>query len=376
MKLTVLQIIPNLGGGGAEQTCAEIVSGLKARGQRGIVISAGGVRADDVVRAGGEHYEYPVASKNPIIIISNAFRLARFISSNEVDIVHARSRAPAWSAWMASRMTKRKFVTTFHAAYKFSNPIKKFYNRVMSRGDRVIAISEFMAKHIRDSYGIGEDKIRTIYRGIDLDSYSPLSVTESSRAALRSAWSVGAADRIVLLPGRISPIKGHRAVIKAMVDVAKKCPDAVLVMVGDDQGRVKYRRELDELVRASGLGDKVRIVPHCADMPAAYALSSVVVMSSVVPEGFGRVPVEAMAMGAPVVASDLGATCETVKDGVTGWLVPFDDVGAWANAITNALNMDAALRAQMSIAAIRHVHGKFSKTNMIRDTLAVYDELI
>lgn len=372
MPITVLQIIPNLGAGGAEQACVDIVAGLKARGDRALVMSAGGNRVAEIERLGGEHFLWPVASKNPCRIINNARKLARFISDMKVDVVHVRSRAPAWSAWPACRKTGCKFVTTFHAAYKFSNPVKRFYNGVMAKSDRIIAISEFIAEHIRRTYGAGNEKITVIPRGIDITRFSPEAVTEERREALRSAWSIADKAPVILLPARVSPIKGHTLFIEAMARLPKEIA-ARAVIVGDEQGRDEYLRNLKSLINALNLQDRVRIAGHCADMPAAYSLADLVVAPSSVPEGFGRAPVEAMAMGKPIIASDLGAFRETIEDGKTGWLLPPESPDAWAEAIGKAIAMTHELRAEMSVAARKAVLSKYDSRWMVRDTLGVYD---
>ncbi|MDD5585453.1 MAG: lipid-A-disaccharide synthase [Alphaproteobacteria bacterium] len=376
VKRTVLQVIPNLGAGGAEQSCVDIVSGLTERGCLPLVVSAGGSRASEAERRGGRHYTYPVNSKNPFVILKNAWRLARFIRNKHVDIVHVRSRAPAWSAWLAARMTGRPFVTTFHAAYKFSGAAKKFYNRVMTRGDRVIAISQFIADHIVRSYRINPKKIRVIPRGVELDKFMPENVTEDRRGELRGEWKLAGQPRIVLMPARISPIKGHRLLIEAMAMLPLDFSDAVAVVIGDDQGREGYCRELEGRIRSNGLQNNVKLVGHCTDMPAAYSLADVVVVPALVPEGFGRVPVEAMAMGVPVIASDLGATRETVVEGETGWLMPPSNPQAWADAIVRALTMTPEERARMAQAGMERARAYYGRALMIRDTLAVYDELM
>ncbi|NTU77366.1 MAG: glycosyltransferase family 4 protein [Alphaproteobacteria bacterium] len=376
MPLTVLQIIPNLDAGGGEQACVDMVAGLKARGDRAIVVSGGGRRVSELARNGGEHVLRSAHSKNPFVILANAFWLARFIRMQKVDIVHARSRAPAWSAWIASRMTSRPFVTTFNAVYKISNPLKKFYNRVMTRGDKVIVISKFVADHVREIYGISDERLRVLYRGIHLENFAPDQVTEARRAVLRKAWQVEEGARIILLPARLSPIKGHILFIKAMALLPKELSSVVGVMIGDDQGREDYRRELEELIRDKNLKDRVRLVDHCSDMPAAYSLADLVAMPSLVPEGFGRVPVEAMAMGVPVVASALGATVETVLEGETGWLLPPEDPKAWAETIARGLSLSKDQRTRMAAVARARALSLFDVSRMIKETLALYDEMV
>ena len=372
MTLTILQIIPNLGAGGAEQACVDIVAGLRARGDRAWVMAAGGRRVEEIERAGGVFFQKNVASKNPFVILKNAWDLARFIRKEKIDIVHVRSRAPAWSAWLACRAVSCPFVTTFHAAYKFSNPVKKFYNRVMARGDRIIAISDYIAAHIKDSYGVDPRRICVIPRGINMDAFAPEAVTSERREALRRAWGVKDGVPLVLLPARLSPIKGQALVIEAMA-LLSNTGSAQAVIVGDDQGRVGYRQALMDLIAARGLRDRVFLVGPCADMPAALDLAALVVVPSKVPEGFGRVPVEAMAMGKLVLASSLGATGETVRDGETGWLLPPENPEKWAEVMARALVLPPEERRTRGEDARRYVKERFSRRQMVDATLAVYD---
>lgn len=372
---TVLQIIPNLDAGGAEQACVDVAIGLKTAGHRPLVVSAGGPRVAEILKAGGLHYVWPVNSKNPIMLLINTLWLIKFIQGQKVDVVHARSRAPAWSAFWASRITQRAFVTTNHAAYKFSNPLKKFYNSVMAKGDRIIAISDFIARHVETSYGVSRSIIRTIPRGIDLSRFSSEDVNEARRDALRHDWGIGLQQKLILLPSRLSPIKGQAVLIEAMALLPPNLSFVQAVVVGDDQGRIGYRRELQNLITARGLGDRVKLVKHCTDMPAAYGLASLVVASSLVPEGFGRVPVEAMVMGVPVVATRLGGFIETIKPGETGWLVEPNDPQALALAITEAFMQTADQKATMVQNARQYARMHYDKWKMVADTLAVYDEL-
>jgi glycosyltransferase involved in cell wall biosynthesis len=306
----------------------------------------------------------------------NAKWLAQLIRDEKVDIVHARSRAPAWSAYWACKSTGCKFVTTFHAVYHFSNPFKKFYNSVMAKGCRVIAISRYVAIHIMNAYGLSSKKIRTIYRGIDTDRFSVDRVTEDRKKILRDTWGVGEGDRIVLLPGRLSPIKGHDLAIEAMSVLPEDLDDVRLVLMGDLQGRDEYKVKLEKLVASRKLSGRVIFAPHSPDMPAAYSLAQIVLMPSKVAEGFGRVPVEAMAMGVPVIASNLGPTRETVMDGETGWLVPPEDPVQWSEILTNALRRTPQERDEMSAKARLFIEEHFTKSVMVASTLAVYDEVM
>jgi glycosyltransferase involved in cell wall biosynthesis len=372
---TVLQIMPALGAGGAEQACVDVAAALITAGHNAIVVSSGGWRVAEIEKAGAMHITRSVQSKNPIRMIVNAFWLARLIRAKKIEIVHARSRAPAWSAYFASRLTGCRLVTTFHAAYPISNPVKRMYNSVMARSDRIIAISEFVASYIRDNYHVPQQNLRVIPRGINLEAFVADRIGEDRRKVLLKAWGVEASQNLVLLPSRVSPIKGQATLINAMITLVPNFRNAVAIIVGDDQGRVGYRKALETLIAAHKLQNHVRIVAHCNDMPAAYSLASVVVAPSLMPEGFGRVPIEAMAMGVPVVATALGGFLETIEPGKTGWLVPAGDSQQLKNAIMQALSQSPEQRAAMAQLAMVDVRRRYGKDKMIADTLAVYKEL-
>lgn len=369
----VIQIIPSLSAGGAEQACVDIAIALKSAGHRATIVSSGGVLVRKVQEAGVEHVTRPVHSKNPVIMLANAFWLADYAKRHKADILHVRSRAPAWSVYAASRMAGIPFLSTFHAAYKFSSPIKKFYNSVMARSDRIIAISKFIARHIHDVYGVGAERIRTIPRGIDMDRLDPVQVTETRRAAMRTEWQVKDGDQIILLPGRLSPIKGHTVFIEALARM--KAQNVIAVILGDDQGRTGYRQTLKELIAAKGLTDRVRMIDHTQDMPAAYSLVRLVVAPSLVPEGFGRVPVEAMAMGVPVIATNLGGYTETITNETEGALVPPHDAKALADAMDRVLSLP--LPDDVTRQALRDKANRlYNKKTMIAATLDVYAECV
>ncbi|MCW5699155.1 MAG: glycosyltransferase family 4 protein, partial [Rhodospirillales bacterium] len=287
-------------------------------------------------------------------------------------VVHARSRAPAWSAWLASRLTGRPFVTTFHGTYGAGNSLKRAYNAVMTRGQPVIAISHFIAEHIQRVYGVAEERIRVIHRGADLNLFCPDTVTEERVTALAHDWRLRDGVPVVLLPGRLTRWKGQTVMIEAMARLGRS--DVVCLILGDHQGRIPYRRELDELIDSNKLGEVVRVIEHCDDMPAAYRLADIVVSASTEPEAFGRVAVEAQAMGRPVIASDHGGARETVVPGETGWLTPPGDAAALAAAIKGALGLTAEQRTGMGNAAIAHVRSHFSNDVMCAKTLDVYRE--
>ncbi len=370
----VLQVLPSLVTGGVERGTVDVAAAIVAAGGTAIVASAGGPMVRELERAGALHVTLPVDSKNPLVMLVNAGRLARLIKKHDVDIVHVRSRAPAWSARMAARRTGCSFVTTFHGTYGHANPVKRAYNRIMLRGDRVIAISHFIAGHIREVYGLDDGRVRIIPRGIDLDMFSPKAVTPERLINLAERWRVTEGMPVVMLPGRLTSWKGQRLLIEALFRLGRN--DIRVLLVGSDQGRTHYRRSLESLVERRGLTGVVQIADHCRDMPAAYMLADVVVSGSTDPEAFGRVAAEAQAMGRPVVASNHGAARETVLAGRTGVLFAPGDADALALAIAEALALDSRAREALAAEAIAHVRTNFSKEKMCAETLALYRELL
>jgi len=375
VPVTVLQVLPALGGsGGVERGTVEIAGCISAQGWTSLVASNGGERVYQLQRAGADHFQLPLHSKNPLTIYANIAKLAKLIKEHNVDIVHARSRAPAWSAYYACQRTGAAFVTTFHGTYSVGTALKRLYNSVMTRGDRVIAISKFIAGHLKQMYGAQGEKIRIIHRGVDLDSFNASLVSAERVVKLSQAWRLEDGYPVVMLPGRLTRWKGQAVFIEAIAALGRN--DIRCVLVGSDQGRTGYRKELERLIEQNGLSTVVRIFDHCDDMPAAYMMADVVVSASTDPEAFGRVVVEAQALGRPVVAPDHGGACETIVDGQTGWLFPPGDKAALAEALRAALDLDQDGRKAFSERALTSVRKHFSKDAMCEKTLNVYREVL
>jgi glycosyltransferase involved in cell wall biosynthesis len=369
----VLQVLPSLATGGVERGAVDIAAALVAAGGKAIVVSAGGPMVREIERAGATHVTLPVDSKYPYIMYRNVARLVRVIEEFGVDIVHARSRAPAWSAYYAARQTGRKFATTFHGTYGHGNPLKVRYNAIMTRGDAVIAISRFIADHIRDVYGVEGPRVRVIHRGVDIDLFSPSRVTAERLIELAQKWRLPDGMPVVMLPGRLTSWKGHAVLIEALARLGRD--DIRCLIVGSDQGRHRYRASLEALIETRDLTGVVQITGDCRDMPAAYMLADVVVSASTKPEAFGRIAAEAQAMGRPVAASDHGAARETVLPGETGILFPPGDPDALAEALTEVLALTTAQRETLAEVAIAHMRANFTKQKMCAETLALYHEL-
>jgi glycosyltransferase involved in cell wall biosynthesis len=322
---------------------------------------------------GARHITLPLTAKSPWAIWRNAAALAGLARAEGVELIHARSRAPAWSALIAARRCRLPFVTTYHGAYNEGFPGKRFYNSVMARGDRVIAISHFIADLIRTRHGVAEAKLRVIPRGVDPRRFDPALVGAERLAALRAAWGVPEGQRIIMLPARVTRWKGQMVLVEAM---ARLPGDSFALLVGDAAERPAFQAELLARIESLGLKDRVRLVGHATDMPAALLLADVVVHASTDAEAFGRTVIEAQAMARPVIASDLGAPRETVAEGITGWRIPPGDAAALADAIGKALALPSAESAALGARARAAVLSGYTTEAMQAATIAVYRELI
>ncbi|HEY1629878.1 MAG TPA: glycosyltransferase family 4 protein [Rhizomicrobium sp.] len=369
---SILQVVPALNAGGVERTTIEIAHALKAAGFTPLVASEGGRLEGELAEAGGELIRIQASTKLPHTLIANALRLAAIARERDVKLIHARSRAPAWSALMAARSARVPFVTTYHGIYNAGNPLKRFYNSVMVRADAVIANSAWTAQHILAEHKIDPGKLTVIPRGVDLARFDPAGIPPDAVAALRAEWGAGPDDIVVLLPGRLTRWKGQTVLIEAMARLAD--PRVHAVLIGDAQGRAAYEAELRNAISASSA--KVTLAGHTADMPRAYLAADIVVSASTDPEAFGRVAAEASAMGRPVIATDHGGARETVLPGMTGLLTAPGSAIELAGALAQLLRLDASSLAAMGAHGRAHIVDRYSLGRMCADTLALYRKLI
>ena len=373
---TILQVVPALDTGGAERTTVDVARAVVAAGGRAIVASRGGRMVAELAVSGVEHIDMAVNSKNPVVMGLNVERLARVIAREGVDLVHARSRAPAWSALAAARRTKIPFVTTYHSRVHEKPPLHVFYNSVMVRGDAVIANSAYTAGNIRAVHAPDEGRIFTVPRGIDIEAFS--QVTSSRAEALARRWGVGEGSGTVFVhPARLTRWKGQAVSIEAARLLAGRgLNDFTLLLAGDAQGRDGYAAELERAIRDAGLQGRVRLVGHGEDMAAAYALADAVLSPSIEAEPFGRTAVEAQAASRPVIVSDAGGQQETVIEGETGFRTAPGDAAALADAMARVMEMGADARAAMGAAGHKNAATHYSVGVMCTTTLGIYARLI
>ena len=346
--MNVLQILPDLNAGGVERTVLEIVEVLTRAGHGAHVLSNGGRLVPELEAMGGVHHQVDIGSKN---ILSVPWRIAgvrRLIAEHEIDIVHARSRAPAWPAMFAARAERVPFMTTYHGVYNAKSALKRGYNSVMAKGDVVIANSNFTCNHIIREHGTDPDKIVVIPRGVDMDVFDPARIPAANAAERRAAWGVPVEANLILLPGRLTRWKGQMVAIEAMSHLP---PDTHLVLLGDPQGRDAYVAELRARAQSLNLAQRVHIPGHDADVATAYVAADIVICPSTDPEAFGRTAAEAQAMGRPVIAADHGGAVEVVEGGVTGLRTPPGDAKSLADAITKVGDLTGLRTARERIAA-------------------------
>ena len=370
----VLQVLPALETGGVERGAVDVAVAIAAAGWTSLVASSGGHMVAELDRGGAEHITLGLDSKSPFALRRNAAVLERIIRERGVDIIHGRSRGPAWSALLAGRRTGIRFVTTYHGTYNAQNFLKRRYNSVMAKGEKVIAISDFIAGHINERYNVVDGQLVTIPRGIDVDVFDPARTSAERIIQLATAWRLPDGMPVIMLPGRITRWKGQGVLIDALAGLGRT--DIRCLLVGSSLGREGYRDELQRTIAGHGLSGIVHIVDNCRDMPAAHMLADVVVSASTDPEAFGRVAAEAQAMGRPVVATDHGGARETVLPGKTGWLVPPGDPVALTAALNEALALDSGAREAMARHARKHVCENFTVRAMCERTLDVYRQVL
>ncbi|NKB44218.1 MAG: glycosyltransferase [Alphaproteobacteria bacterium] len=369
-----------MGTGGVERGTVEMAEALTAAGWRALVASQGGPHVRELARVGAEHITLPLASKSPFIIRQNIAALSDLITHRSVSLVHARSRAPAWSAYAAAKQTDIPFVTTFHGVYGLGPfGLKKLYNRVMARGETVIAISNFIADHLVREYGLDEDRLRLIPRGVDLSVFDPDTVTSARMIKLATEWRLPDDGPVIMLPGRLTSWKGQGLLIDALSVLKKsgRLHDGLrCLLIGPGSTGSSYRQRIESKMAATGLDGHVQIIEDCRDIVAAYMMTDVVVSASTRPEAFGRIVAEGQAMGRPVVAPAHGAAPEILLPGVTGWLFTPGDAQSLAGALEQALSVSAMQRDDLAMQARSHIAENFDRDMMTSATLAVYEDLI
>jgi len=380
-NLKVLQVIPKLGYGGAETGCYDIAHYLPENNCDSFIVTSGGELLKFVDRKKVKIFRLPVQSKNPLLILINAFILVGIILFNNISLVHARSRAPAWSCFLATKITGRKFVTTFHGTYNFNNNIKKFYNSVMARADLIIAGSNFIFSHIKQNYSKYLDdkkKLMVIFRGINVDYFEPTTKIEMDEKKLLKIWDIEKDKKIVLLPGRLTSWKGQEVFIEAinLVNIELGYEAFYAVILGSDQGRDLYKKKLIRLSEQYRLSKQIRFIDNCKDMALAYKVSDIVVSASTEPEAFGRVSVEAQSMQKPIIASDIGGSKETIIDEKTGFLYEAGNPKSLSNKILKILNMDEALLKSIGTQGRKNIVQKFNVEKMCFSTYSEYKRLL
>ncbi len=380
-NLKVLQVIPKLGYGGAETGCYDIAHYLTENNCESFIVTSGGKLLKFVDKKKVKVIRLPVHSKNPLLILLNSIALIGIILFNNISIVHARSRAPAWSCLLATKLTGRKFVTTFHGTYNFNNKFKKFYNSVMVRSNLIIAGSNFIFSHIKENYINYLDakkKLRVIFRGINVDYFDPTTKLDSDEKKLLTEWQIEKDKKIILLPGRLTGWKGQEVFIEAinLVNIELGYESFYAVILGSDQGRDLYKKKLIRLTEQHRLVNQVKFINHCKDMALAYKVSDIVVSASIEPEAFGRVAVEAQSMEKPVIASDIGGSNETVINEKTGFLFESGDAKSLSQKILKLLNLDETSLKSVGVEGRKNIIQKFNVEKMCFSTYSEYKRIL
>ena len=380
-ELKVLQVIPKLGYGGAETGCYDLAHYLPENNCSSYIVTSGGELLKFIDKKKVKVIKLPVHSKNPFLMLFNSIALIFIILLNNISIVHARSRAPAWSCLFATKITRRKFVTTFHGTYNFKNSIKKFYNSVMVRSDLIIAGSNFIFSHINQNYPKYLDlkkKFLVIFRGINVDYFELSTILDSEENRLISDWEVDRNKKTILMPGRLTAWKGQETFIEALNLVNKELgyDSFNAVILGSDQGRDIYTKKIKRLAEQYRLTSQLKFIEHCKNMPLAYKISDIVVSASIEPEAFGRVAVEAQSMEKPIIASDIGGSNETIIDNVTGFLFQSGNAEALSKKIIEVLQLDESRLKSIGIEGRKNIIKKFNVEKMCFSTYSEYKKLL
>ena len=380
-KIKVLQVIPKLGYGGAETGCYDIAHYLAEKDCGSFIATSGGELLKFVRKDKVKVFRLPVYSKNPILIIFNSIILSILILINNINIVHARSLAPAWACYLSCLITRRNFVTTFHGTYNFENNLKKFYNSIMLRSKLTIAGSNFIFNHINENYGEylnRKKKLRVIFRGINLDYYNQKNISILKQEKIKKEWELSSDKFTILMPGRLTYWKGQEKLIEALNILIEDYNNFNFqaVMLGSDQGRKVYKKKLIDLVQRYRLSRKIKFIEHCREMPLAYSLADVVVSASIEPEAFGRVSVEAQAMGKPIIASNLGGSKETILKGKSGFLYQHDDPRQLAKVLNTVIELDQDALNSIGNEGRKNITKKFDVEAMCDSTLREYKKLL
>ena len=380
-KLNVLQVIPKLGYGGAETGCYDIAHFLSENDCGSFLATSGGELLKFVKKEKVKLIRLPVHSKNPLLILFNTLVLSLYIIFFKINIIHARSRAPAWSCYFASLITRRIFVTTFHGTYNFKSNLKKFYNSIMLRAKLTIAGSNFIFSHINENYSeylSKEKKLRVIFRGINVDYYNPKNISVLKQEKLKQEWGISSSKFTILLPGRLTYWKGQEKFIEALNILIEDydISNYQAIILGSDQGRKVYSKKLVNLVERYNLNKKVKFINHCKEMPLAYSLADVVVSTSVEPEAFGRVSVEAQSMGKPIIASNIGGSKETIINKKTGLLYKYDDPRELAKSLNTVIQLTPDELKFMGKEGRNNITKKFDVETMCQSNLKEYRRLI
>ena len=380
-KLKVLQVIPRLGYGGAETGCYDLAHYLHEQDCKSYIVTSGGELIKYIDKKKVKLIKLPVQSKNPLLILINSIALTLLILFLNISIVHARSRAPAWSCYLATKITRRKFVTTFHGTYNFKNSIKKFYNSIMVKSDVLIAGSNFIFSHISENYQKflnSKKKFLVIFRGINTEYFDSDIIKKKDIDKLKATWKIEDNKKIILLPGRLTAWKGQEMFIEAINLFKQSNPelDFVAVILGDDQGRTVFRKKLERLVEQFNLTQNIKFVDNCNVMPVAYYISDVIVSSSIEPEAFGRVSVEAQAMKKPIIASNIGGSKETVIDNKTGLLFESGNPKSLCDKLNEIIKLDTLTLDLMGREGRKNVINRFNIEKMCLNTYSEYKKLV